>query len=338
MVKADVEKDEKKKPFKHIRNKWKKGTNYFEHGRICCINYGPDAGKLCCIVNFIDSTKALVDGPEKVTNVKRQSIPFRRLSLTPLKINILPDAKSRMLEKVYEKDKIIKKWEKLPWAKKLARAEKRANLSDFDRFKVMVLKKKRRDLINKEVQKLKKKAFCQIKYHSRVPAMKSKFQLILEAKARGDKVIPKPSKRWQKQCVRLKKLREMGVLKNKRGRRPRKAPKHKNSKAKSYEFIGKQQELRKKRRQSAKKLTAEQRKALYKPLRKKKEKRPRDPKKRAEFMENKKRRKQAERIKRRKYRREKKKARRTAIREYREKVRKRREARDKHQKAQDKVA
>ena len=43
------------------------------------------------------------------------------------------------------------------WGKKLARTAQRANLSDFERFQVMVLKKKRNNTIKREVAKLKKK-------------------------------------------------------------------------------------------------------------------------------------------------------------------------------------
>jgi len=42
------------------------------------------------------------------------------------------------------------------WGKKLAASKKRAALSDFDRFKVMCLRKERSAIINGELAKLKK--------------------------------------------------------------------------------------------------------------------------------------------------------------------------------------
>ena len=32
-------------------------TRFVEVGRVCLINYGPDAGKLCTIIDFVDSKK-----------------------------------------------------------------------------------------------------------------------------------------------------------------------------------------------------------------------------------------------------------------------------------------
>ena len=59
-------------------------SRYVEIGRVCLINYGPDQGKLCTIIDVVDSNKALIDGPKDLTGVVRQMIPFKRLSLTDL--------------------------------------------------------------------------------------------------------------------------------------------------------------------------------------------------------------------------------------------------------------
>lgn len=76
----------------------------------------------------------------------RQAINLRRLSLTKLKVVIPPSARSGTLTKAYAKAEIDKKWAETSYAKKLAMRTKRANLSDFDRFKVMVLRKQVRRL------------------------------------------------------------------------------------------------------------------------------------------------------------------------------------------------
>ena len=44
------------------------------------------------------------------------------------------------MRKRFEEDDILAKWEQTSWAKKMAMRRKRALLSDFDRFKLKVLK------------------------------------------------------------------------------------------------------------------------------------------------------------------------------------------------------
>lgn len=46
------------------------------------------------------------------------------------------------------------KWAATSWAKKLAAKKRRVNLSDFDRFKVMVAKKQKSKLIADKVKEL----------------------------------------------------------------------------------------------------------------------------------------------------------------------------------------
>ena len=63
-------------------------NKYLEIGRVCLINYGPDAGKLCTVLDFVDHNRVLVDGPLKLTGVGRQSIPIRWIVLTKLHVKI----------------------------------------------------------------------------------------------------------------------------------------------------------------------------------------------------------------------------------------------------------
>merc|ERR1712228_679929 len=112
-------------------------------------------GKICVILDFVDSTRALIDGPKSQTGVRRQTIPFRRLSIVPIKVKIIRACRSVHLEKAFVANKVAEKWAKLPWAKKIARNKIRASLSDFDRFKVMVLKKKKSLLIRRKLNEIK---------------------------------------------------------------------------------------------------------------------------------------------------------------------------------------
>jgi len=105
-------------------------------------------------VDVVDHNRALIDGGS--VGAARQTIPFKRLSLTELVFNIPRSASSAIVQKKLEKEKAVEQWQTTGWAKKLQRHTVRSNLSDFDRFKVMVLRKKKAQLINREVAKLKK--------------------------------------------------------------------------------------------------------------------------------------------------------------------------------------
>ena len=61
-------------------------------GRVALINYGPDAGKLCTIINVIDQNKVLVDGPEAVTGCHRHEVGIKRIALTDLTVPVTLNA------------------------------------------------------------------------------------------------------------------------------------------------------------------------------------------------------------------------------------------------------
>lgn len=118
-------------------------TRFVEVGRVVLINYGPDAGKLATIVDIVDSKKILIDGPQSVTGIHRQVILTKRVSLTDLVVSKLPkNAKQKTLEMCWEQQGVLALWNSTAWAKKLAKKAKRANLGDFDRFKVMEARKR----------------------------------------------------------------------------------------------------------------------------------------------------------------------------------------------------
>lgn len=123
-------------------------TRFVEIGRVALVNYGPHEGKLVTIIDVVDQNKALVDGP--TTGVDRQKINFRRLALTDLKVDIKRCPKASVLSKAWKEGDIDAKWAKTSWAKKKNARLKRANLTDFDRFKVMVLRKRRAKIIGGE--------------------------------------------------------------------------------------------------------------------------------------------------------------------------------------------
>ena len=113
---------------------------FVEVGRAVLINYGPLAGKTAVIVDIINTSRVLVEGP--VTGVRRQEISLRRLSMTDFVLDVTRGLKSSSLKKAVEDFGLTKKFEATSYGKKLQRAATRSKLTDFDRFKVMVLRKK----------------------------------------------------------------------------------------------------------------------------------------------------------------------------------------------------
>lgn len=88
--------------------------------------------------------QALVDGPSSKENavVPRHAIQLDKVTMTPFVIPKLPRAAGTgPVRRLWEKNEIDKKWAESSWAKKSERQEKRRNLGDFERFKVMRLKK-----------------------------------------------------------------------------------------------------------------------------------------------------------------------------------------------------
>jgi large subunit ribosomal protein L14e len=88
--------------------------------------------------------QVLIDGPsgKEGAVVPRQAIATSTLSLTPWVIPNLPKAAGTgPVKKLWEKNEIDKKWAESSWAKKREQQDRRRNLTDFERFKVMRLKK-----------------------------------------------------------------------------------------------------------------------------------------------------------------------------------------------------
>ena len=92
---------------------------------------------------FVSAQQVLIDGPQKTTGIHRQVYLLKRLALTDIVVKIGKNSTQKKLEAAWTSEGVVAKWEATAWAKKLAAKKKRANLSDFDRFKVMVAKKQR---------------------------------------------------------------------------------------------------------------------------------------------------------------------------------------------------
>ncbi|KAJ2547370.1 hypothetical protein EV175_005247 [Coemansia sp. RSA 1933] len=126
-----------------------------EVGRVVLINSGSDSGKIATIVEIVDHRRAVVDGP--TTDVQRQVIPFNNVVLTDIVVKGLPRGiGSKRLAVFLEKNQVVEAWQKTGWAQKLEARKRRSNMSDFDRFKVMRLKKQQRAVVDRQVALLNK--------------------------------------------------------------------------------------------------------------------------------------------------------------------------------------
>jgi len=117
---------------------------FVETGRVAFIADGDFEGKLVGIVNIIDQNRVLVDGP--TTGVPRQEMSLKRLHLTTLTMSYPWTAPSRMVKKAWEEAGIDEKWEKSRWAQRVAARNIRANLTDFERFKLQKARRTRNKL------------------------------------------------------------------------------------------------------------------------------------------------------------------------------------------------
>ena len=126
---------------------------FVEVGRVIIINYGPLTGKLAVIVDILTTTKVVVQGLKG--GVRRQELSLRRVTLTDDKIDIKRGANREEVFKAIDAYKLEDKYKKSTFAKKVELRQKRANLTDFDRFKVMRLRQKRAVLRHSATKGLK---------------------------------------------------------------------------------------------------------------------------------------------------------------------------------------
>eukprot|EP01036_Dinobryon_divergens_P023163 gene23162-31482_t len=130
-------------------------TRFVEVGRVVLINFGPDAGKLATVIDVVDSKRIFVDGPQSITGVHRQVIAIKRVSLTDIVVGgVHRNSKLKNITAAWKDQDILSKWESSAWAKRLSSKKTRANLSDFDRFKVMIAKKQKAKIVADKLAEL----------------------------------------------------------------------------------------------------------------------------------------------------------------------------------------
>ena len=97
--------------------------------------------------SHLTTKQVLVDAP----GITRCVISLRRLAVTSLVVDLneTRSPSKAVLTAAVKAADVDGKWAASAWGKKLARQAARKNLSDFDRYKVMVARTKRKALIAK---------------------------------------------------------------------------------------------------------------------------------------------------------------------------------------------
>ena len=111
-----------------------------EVGRVIIVNYGQLVGNFAVIVDILTPTKVIVQELKVKGDIKRQELSLTNVTLTEDKVDIEKGAKKEEVLKAIEEYKIENKYKKSNFGKKVEIRQKRANLTDFDRFKDMSYK------------------------------------------------------------------------------------------------------------------------------------------------------------------------------------------------------
>ena len=125
------------------------GYNKFvQVGRVARINYGPQEGKLATIVDIVSDKRVLIDGED----IQRQVIPIARLQLTRQVISVGRGIRTGAVRKAIAKEQVAQKFAQTTLGRHYANQQKRENLTDFERFKVVVLRRRLSKLLRAKPQ------------------------------------------------------------------------------------------------------------------------------------------------------------------------------------------
>jgi large subunit ribosomal protein L14e len=80
---------------------------FVQIGRVALIQNGPDKGKIGVIIEIVDQNRALLDGPEALTGLKRQIFNFKDISLTDIVVKVPRGVGHKALVKAFKKDDVL---------------------------------------------------------------------------------------------------------------------------------------------------------------------------------------------------------------------------------------
>ena len=115
--------------------------DYIKAVKIAFLNYYDHNRKLLVIFGILDAQRVLVDG---LKNFPRVIYPLKRLKLTRIKLpKVLRGARTGTVAAAAKEFNLDEAWSKTSFAKRFDADKKRSATTDFDRFKIMVLRKQR---------------------------------------------------------------------------------------------------------------------------------------------------------------------------------------------------
>merc|ERR1711937_126729 len=126
---------------------------YTKHIEIGGVVYSEKASKPAAIVNVISLNRLLVDDG----SCGRFEVNTKDIKLTDLKVKISWGARPGTVKKAWAAAGIDAAWAATGLATSLAKSARRANLTDFERYKLMRLKQQKARIVNAELGKLKSK-------------------------------------------------------------------------------------------------------------------------------------------------------------------------------------
>lgn len=115
--------------------------------------YVPALNKPCVITNVIDLNRLLVDDG----SLNRYTVSVKNIKMTDLSVKIAAGARPGTVKKAFAAADVANKFVATDLAKGIARKDTRANLTDFDRFKLMRLKQARNRIVKAELGKMNRK-------------------------------------------------------------------------------------------------------------------------------------------------------------------------------------
>jgi large subunit ribosomal protein L14e len=110
---------------------------------------------LAVVVDIVNGNRVVVSGPS--LGVKRQVVSVRRLSLTRFYLEgVTADTKEGELVKKIKDFDLVKRFHSSGVGKRIQKQRRRLELTDFERFKVMLLRRKLSRAIRSHVNKNRK--------------------------------------------------------------------------------------------------------------------------------------------------------------------------------------
>ena len=126
-------------------------SRFVEVGRVVRVSFGADEGKLAAIVDILSDKRVLIDGE----GISRQVIPIRRLQLTSQISTVKRGTRTNKVKGIFKKENVAKKYADSAIGKAYARQARRESLNDFERHKVLVLRRKLSKLTRAKASKKK---------------------------------------------------------------------------------------------------------------------------------------------------------------------------------------